>query len=107
MHTPDGAPCGLLNHLTMNCIITKHPDAKLKSNIPIVLMDLGMIPLSIADNWKNSYVVMLDGKLIGLIEDSIIARVTDKLRLLKIKGEEVSTKFVSGKNIIGVIRFLS
>lgn len=89
VHTPDGAPCGLLNHLTMNCIITKHPDAKLKANIPIILMDLGMIPLSIADNWKNSYIVMLDGKLIGLIDDNIIARVTDKLRLLKIKGQEV------------------
>ncbi|XP_043799953.1 DNA-directed RNA polymerase I subunit RPA2 [Apis laboriosa] len=89
VHTPDGAPCGLLNHLTMNCIITKHPDAKLKANIPIILMDLGMIPLSIADNWKNSYIVMLDGKLIGLIDDNIIARVTDKLRLLKIKGQEI------------------
>lgn len=90
VHTPDGAPCGLLNHLTMNCIITKHPDAKLKANIPIILMDLGMIPLSIADNWKNSYIVMLDGKLIGLIDDNIITRVTDKLRLLKIKGQEVT-----------------
>ena len=89
VHTPDGAPCGLLNHLTMNCIITKHPDPKLKANIPIVLMDLGMIPLSIAENWKNSYSVMLDGKLIGLIENNIIARVTDKLRILKIKGEEI------------------
>lgn len=53
-------------------------------------MDLGMIPLSIADNWKDSYIVMLDGKLIGLIDDNIIARVTDKLRLLKIKGQEVT-----------------
>lgn len=90
VHTPDGAPCGLLNHLTMNCIITKHPNPKLKGNIPIILMDLGMVSLSIADNWRNSYIVMLDGKLIGLIDDSIIARVTDKLRLLKIKGEEVT-----------------
>lgn len=89
MHTPDGAPCGLLNHLTMNCIITKHPDPKLKSNIPIVLMDLGMIPLSIADKWKDSYVVMLDGMLIGLIDDNIITRVTDKLRILKVKRKEV------------------
>ncbi|KOC65372.1 DNA-directed RNA polymerase I subunit RPA2 [Habropoda laboriosa] len=89
VHTPDGVPCGLLNHLTMNCIITKHPNPKLEANIPVILMDLGMIPLSIADDWKNSYVVMLDGKLIGLIDDSIIARVTDKLRLLKIEGEEI------------------
>lgn len=76
----------------MNCIITKHPDPRLKANIPIVLMDLGMMPLSIADNWKNSYSVILDGKLIGLIENNIIARVTDKLRILKIKGEEVGNR---------------
>ncbi|XP_070167298.1 DNA-directed RNA polymerase I subunit RPA2 [Polyergus mexicanus] len=89
IHTPDGAPCGLLNHLTMNCIVTKHPNPKLKAAIPTVLVDLGMIPLSIADNWKNSYNVMLDGKLIGLIEDKIINKVVHKLRLLKIKGKEI------------------
>ncbi|XP_011868721.1 PREDICTED: DNA-directed RNA polymerase I subunit RPA2 [Vollenhovia emeryi] len=89
IHTPDGAPCGLLNHLTMNCIVTKYPDPKLKAAIPEVLVDLGMVPLSIADDWKNSYNVMLDGKLIGLIEDKIINRIVYKLRLLKIKGEEV------------------
>ncbi|XP_067211558.1 DNA-directed RNA polymerase I subunit RPA2 isoform X2 [Linepithema humile] len=89
IHTPDGAPCGLLNHLTMNCIVTKHPNPKLKAAIPIALVDLGMVPLSIADNWKGSYTVMLDGKLIGLIEDKIINKVVYKLRLLKIKGHEV------------------
>ncbi|KAG7209552.1 hypothetical protein KM043_015631 [Ampulex compressa] len=89
VHTPDGAPCGLLNHLTMNCIITKHPDLTLKANIPTVLLDLGMIPLAIAENWKEAYSVMLDGKLIGLIDDNIISRLVDKLRLLKIKGEEI------------------
>ncbi|EFN88780.1 DNA-directed RNA polymerase I subunit RPA2 [Harpegnathos saltator] len=89
VHTPDGTPCGLLNHLTMNCIVTKHPDCKLKAAIPRILVDLGMIPLSIANNWKNSYTVMLDGKVIGLIEDNIINRVTCKLRELKVNGEEV------------------
>lgn len=74
----------------MNCIVTKHPDSKLKAAIPTVLVDLGMIPLAIADDWKNSYNVMLDGKLIGLIEDKIIDKVAYKLRLLKIKGKEVS-----------------
>ncbi|KAK2584036.1 hypothetical protein KPH14_006488 [Odynerus spinipes] len=89
VHTPDGTPCGLLNHLTTNCIITKHPDPSLKAAIPTVLLDLGMVPISIADNWKDSYTVMLDGKLIGLIEDNIISRVSDKLRMLKIKGKKI------------------
>lgn len=77
----------------MNCIVTKHSDPKLKAAIPAVLVDLGMIPLSIADDWKNSYSVMLDGKLVGLIEDKIINKVVYKLRLLKIMGQEVSCDF--------------
>lgn len=76
----------------MNCIVTKHPDPKLKAAIPAVLVDLGMVPLSIADDWNNSYNVMLDGKLIGLIEDKIINKIVYKLRLLKINGREVSCK---------------
>ncbi|XP_018361298.1 PREDICTED: DNA-directed RNA polymerase I subunit RPA2 isoform X2 [Trachymyrmex cornetzi] len=103
IHTPDGAPCGLLNHLTMNCIITKHANPKLKAAIPAVLVDHGMIPLSIADDWKNSYNVMLDGKLIGLIEDKIINKIVYKLRLLKIKGREIPSTleiaFVPKKNV--------
>ncbi|XP_063972531.1 DNA-directed RNA polymerase I subunit RPA2 isoform X2 [Diachasmimorpha longicaudata] len=89
VHTPDGSPCGLLNHLTMNCVVTKHPDKTLKSAIPTVLLDLGMTPLSIADNYNNSYTVLVDGNVIGLIEDDIITKVVDKLRLLKIDGDKV------------------
>lgn len=89
VHTPDGAPCGLLNHLAMNCIVTKHPDPELKNNVVSVLLDLGMLPSSITLNWKNCYTVMLDGKIIGSIEDGIVARVCDKLRMLKIAGVKV------------------
>lgn len=49
-----------------------------------------MIPLFIAHKWKESYTVILDGKVIGLIEDKIITKVVHKLRLLKIEGKEVS-----------------
>lgn len=74
----------------MNCIITKHPDPKLKNAIPTILVDLGMIPLSIADNCKDSYIVMLDGKIVGLIEDNIVNKFVYNLRQLKINGVEVS-----------------
>ena len=68
----------------MSCIVTKHPDPKLKKAIPMVLLDLGMLPLSIADDWVTSHTVILDGKVIGLIEDKIVARVVDTLRIMKI-----------------------
>ncbi|XP_034948641.1 DNA-directed RNA polymerase I subunit RPA2 [Chelonus insularis] len=89
VHTPDGAPCGLLNHLTMNCIITKHPKLELKAKIPSVLIDLGMMPLSVADDWKESYTVLIDGKVVGLIEDNIIIKVVNHLRQLKIEGKKI------------------
>ncbi|KAF7997189.1 hypothetical protein HCN44_005466 [Aphidius gifuensis] len=89
VHTPDGAPCGLLNHLTNECVITKHPNIKLRNNIPQVLVDLGMTPLSLAEKWNTSYTVMLDGRIIGLIEDNIVSRIVDKLRMLKIAGKKV------------------
>lgn len=73
----------------MNCIVTKHPDEKLRDAIPSVLLDLGMLPISIADDWTNSYTVLLDGRVIGLIEDNIVGRVVDKLRVFKI-NEKVS-----------------
>ena len=41
VHTPDGAPCGLLNHLAMPVeIVTQRQDA---SKIPQVLVNLGKI----------------------------------------------------------------
>jgi DNA-directed RNA polymerase I subunit RPA2 len=76
----------------MDCIITKPPCPKLKAAISTVLVDIGMIPLSIADwlnSWKDSYTVVLDGKVIGLIEDKIINKVVCYLRMLKIEGKEV------------------
>ncbi|XP_015514488.1 DNA-directed RNA polymerase I subunit RPA2 [Neodiprion lecontei] len=89
VHTPDGAPCGLLNHLTMNCIVTKHADKKLQANIPSVLLDLGMSPLATSENIRNLYIVMLDGKVIGRLQANIIEKVVNKLRILKIDGNKV------------------
>ncbi len=42
MHTPDGAPCGLLNHLTAGCKITT--DAVPAPNRPAACASLGMVP---------------------------------------------------------------
>lgn len=81
----------------MNCIVTRHPDEKFKTLIPSILLDLGMIPLAIADDWNNSYTVLLDGRVIGLIEDAIVSRVVEKLRLLKIEGEEVRSFLIQNR----------
>lgn len=42
VHTPDGAPCGLLNHVTASCrIVTHYPDTKLLNR---TLSELGVVP---------------------------------------------------------------
>ncbi|XP_077291956.1 RNA polymerase I subunit Rpl135 [Arctopsyche grandis] len=94
VHTPDGAPCGLLNHLTMRCQVTQTPDESKVRNIPHILITLGMIPLAssmdILDNEETyKYPVLLDGRLIGNIPSNIITKVRDKLRIYKIDGVDV------------------
>lgn len=93
VHTPDGAPCGLLNHLTMNCIVTDLPDETKCNNIPSVLTELGMLPIKNVQNTevnvKDCYVAQLDGKVIGYVQDSVASQLVEGLRLLKIKGEVI------------------
>lgn len=93
VHTPDGAPCGLLNHLTMNAVVTNVPDDELIANIPKILIEMGMVPISnttnIKLNFKEYYNTQLDGRIIGYVSKKIVGRLVDKLRLLKIKGEKI------------------
>lgn len=91
VHTPDGAPCGLLNHLTKECQVTTEPDEKVMEQLPSLLVSLGMQPLSAVRMVpvRLCYVTMLDGRVIGHIHHALAARLVDKLRILKIKGEQV------------------
>ena len=42
VHTPDGAPCGLLGHLTSGCVVQCEPE-RTKAVVP-TLVELGMMP---------------------------------------------------------------
>ena len=47
VHTPDGAPCGLLNHLAYNCTIPAHPPAHDEALfVKSALKMLGMVSMS-------------------------------------------------------------
>jgi DNA-directed RNA polymerase I subunit RPA2 len=91
VHTPDGSPCGLLNHLTMNCRVTDVPDAKKVANIPYVLARFGMWSLGDVINKAKSvsYVILLDGKVVGYVWQKFAERMVRQLRWLKIEGKEV------------------
>jgi DNA-directed RNA polymerase I subunit RPA2 len=64
VHTPDGSPCGLLNHLSHTCkLVTEHLDV---SHIPALLSAHGMTQVFASNlNGKNTVVVQLDGRIIG------------------------------------------
>ncbi|XP_048486475.1 DNA-directed RNA polymerase I subunit RPA2 [Plutella xylostella] len=96
VHTPDGAPCGLLNHLTHTAQVTQHADPNIVAKIPEVLQEYaGMV--SIRQSIPGySYSVFLDGRLVGRLPEASAARAVCHMRTLKIKGEKLpnSTEIV-------------
>ena len=60
VHTPDGAPCGLLNHLSHQCKIAT-TDLEV-TPLPCLLSQLGVSALSSA-SIDNTVVVQLDGRV--------------------------------------------
>lgn len=90
VHTPDGSPCGLLNHLTIDCIVSDAPNKAIVDNVPHVLADFGMIPLnSTKIDYKKHFVVLLEGRVIGHVRKNMAEQICTELRLLKIEGVKV------------------
>lgn len=84
VHTPDGTPCGLLNHLSELCTISdRQPSVKI---LPSTLVMLGMIrfddPCGIKD-YTDYLEVSLDGRLIGFVPKDGAKEMVQKLRSLK------------------------
>ncbi|KAH6689206.1 DNA-directed RNA polymerase I subunit RPA2 [Plectosphaerella plurivora] len=83
VHTPDGAPCGLLNHLAHKCkIMTRSIDT---SKIAAVVTELGSVQSSSAAT-DESVVVMLDGRILGWSTPKESRRIADTLRHWKVEG---------------------
>lgn len=92
VHTPDGSPCGLLNHLTVDCVASKDVlHQKNISEIPGILASLGMVPIDslLSYNLEDYYIVMLEGRVIGYLKNEKAVQVTNYLRGLKIEGEKI------------------
>ncbi|XP_030383724.1 DNA-directed RNA polymerase I subunit RPA2 [Scaptodrosophila lebanonensis] len=88
VHTPDGTPCGLLNHLSLMCEISPRPDPSEVQMIPQKLVDMGMLPISArTDPEAKLYVVFLDGKHLGHIMQTDAHKIVEYLRFAKITGK--------------------
>jgi len=87
VHTPDGTPCGLLNHLSAGCQVVNQdfPSDRLSR----VLTDLGMWPVAspcpVAPG--DCYTVMMDGRIMGYVGHCDALTFTNTLRMLKVKGQ--------------------
>lgn len=86
VHTPDGSPCGLLNHLAHKCEI-KTQDSDV-SKVPTVLYQLGVQPPSVAANiaGPNTCCVQLDGRIIGYCTHEQGLIVANTLRYWKVES---------------------
>jgi DNA-directed RNA polymerase I subunit RPA2 len=85
VHTPDGSPCGLLNHFSHQCqLVVDHIDA---SGIPALLSDLGMTQaFDPSVEGRKNICVQLDGRIIGWTTPKLAKQMAQALRLWKTEG---------------------
>jgi DNA-directed RNA polymerase I subunit RPA2 len=85
VHTPDGSPCGLLNHLAATCRILTHPETLNKPGLLSFLGQLGMIPATFQLPQPARYVpILLDGIVIGSVAPGQLDAMERELRLAKV-----------------------
>ncbi|PHH73098.1 hypothetical protein CDD82_5659 [Ophiocordyceps australis] len=83
VHTPDGAPCGLLNHLAHKCEVMT--EALNVSALSSLAADWGLSKESTAATDEN-VVVMLDGRILGWCSPAMSRHIADCLRHWKVEG---------------------
>ncbi|XP_038972852.1 DNA-directed RNA polymerase I subunit 2 isoform X2 [Phoenix dactylifera] len=97
VHTPDGEPCGLLNHMTSTCCISSFYDSegkvkdflKIRMSIMTVLVGVGMTPLLPKLERAGPPVVLhvlLDGCVVGSIASSKVEKAVAHIRSLKLSS---------------------
>ncbi|CAH9058115.1 unnamed protein product [Cuscuta europaea] len=96
VHTPDGEPCGLLNHLAASCRITSYYDAKgnikdflrirtsiidMLNNICFMKSSLPKLPRA---GTPEMLTVLLDGRVLGSVPLDLAEKAVTHLRRLKL-----------------------
>ena len=87
VHTPDGSPCGLLNHLSHTCkLVTTLLDV---SHIPALLSAHGMTQVFASNlDGRRMVCVQLDGRVIGWASPQKSKQLANLLRSLKTTGDK-------------------
>ncbi|XP_061634769.1 DNA-directed RNA polymerase I subunit RPA2 [Phyllopteryx taeniolatus] len=88
VHTPDGEPCGLMNHMTASCqVVTRWLPTV---TLPALLCSLGVAPADAAPArpYADCYPVLLDGAVVGWVEAQVAPGLVDSLRRFKVLQEK-------------------
>jgi len=85
VHTPDGSPCGLLNHFSHTCqLTTRDLDV---AHIPALLTSLGMTEGVATQISAQTHVcVQLDGVMLGYATPALARHMATVLRVWKTEG---------------------
>ena len=91
VHTPDGSPCGLLNHISSGCDIVAYNTFDNYNNVQNIIYVCSQIGMNIIDQntfcmSDTSYIVVLDGRYIGYVKDELIENFIESLRKYKVFG---------------------
>lgn len=89
VHTPDGSPCGLLNHLAHKCriVCAEDPQAK-RERILSALHALGVAPPTVASGGGPEVAcVQYNGEVVGYTTHRHARVVANTLRFQKVKSE--------------------
>lgn len=84
VHTPDGEPCGLLNHLARGCRIVTEKLGEEADYIPALLSGLGMTEAIAATiDGRRNHTVQIDGRIVGWATEKLCRKLADALRVWK------------------------
>lgn len=88
VHTPDGEPCGLMNHMTVICEIVSQSTNN--SPLLVLLCTLGISPVDGIPGkpFSECYQVLLDGALVGWVEKDLAANLVNTLRDFKVTQQK-------------------
>ncbi|XP_040034006.2 DNA-directed RNA polymerase I subunit RPA2 [Gasterosteus aculeatus] len=88
VHTPDGEPCGLMNHMTAICEIVTASMAT--TTLTALLCSLGVTPVdgTPGQAFSECYPVVLNGEVVGWVETELAQGVVDSLRRFKVLREK-------------------
>lgn len=85
VHTPDGTPCGLLNHLTVGCLVTCNKNDLEAIENTVKAQDILHIEDQEHADLSEHYKITIDGKLVGFVYDSYAQTLVNRMRKYKVK----------------------